>query len=280
MQISEIMAREIAFSLFDVVGVEDLDAIPRYQEQSAEIYQAVLETAQKVASDHFAPHNRKGDLNEPRVVNGVVELIPEVSEAMDAYREAGFFSAHHDEDDGGLQIPWTVTQAASAFFQAANVSTAGYPFLTVGAANLIKAHASADQQAKWLPPMLAGEFFGTMCLSEPHAGSGLADIKTTAYPIDGEPGKYRLKGQKMWISAGDHELGDNIVHLVLARVEGAPAGTKGISIFIVPKRRVDAQGEVGQSNDVRLISLNHKMGFRGTTNTILAFGEDEGCVGE
>ena len=173
-----------------------------------------------------------------------------------------------------------VAQASSAFFQAANVSSAGYPFLTVGAANLIKAHASAEQQAKWLPPMLAGEFFGTMCLSEPHAGSGLADIRTTAYPLADEPGKYRLKGQKMWISAGDHELGDNIVHLVLARVDGAPAGTKGISIFIVPKRRVDAQGTVGPSNDVRLISLNHKMGFRGTTNTILAFGEDEGCVGE
>lgn len=280
MQIAELMAREIAFSLFDVVGVDDLAEMPRYQDHSREVYEAILETADKVAGDYFAPHNRKGDLNEPRVVNGVVELIPEVAEAMDAYREAGFFSAHHDEADGGLQIPWTVAQASSAFFQAANVSSAGYPFLTVGAANLIKAHASAAQQEQWLPPMLSGRFYGTMCLSEPHAGSGLADIRTTAFPIEGEPGKYRLKGQKMWISAGDHELGENIVHLVLARVEGAPAGTKGISIFIVPKRRVDAQGEVGASNDVRLISLNHKMGFRGTTNTILAFGEDEGCVGE
>ncbi len=280
MQIAELMAREIAFSLFDVVGVNDLAEMPRYQDHSREVYEAILETADKVAGDYFAPHNRKGDLNEPRVVNGVVELIPEVAEAMDAYREAGFFSAHHDEADGGLQIPWTVAQASSAFFQAANVSSAGYPFLTVGAANLIKAHASAAQQEQWLPPMLAGRFYGTMCLSEPHAGSGLADIRTTAFPIEGEPSKYRLKGQKMWISAGDHELGENIVHLVLARVEGAPAGTKGISIFIVPKRRVDAQGEVGASNDVRLISLNHKMGFRGTTNTILAFGEDEGCVGE
>ena len=280
MQISELMAREIAFSLFDVVGVDDLASIPRYQDHNRDVYEAVLETALKVSSDFFAPHNRKGDLNEPRVVNGVVELIPEVKEAMEAYRDAGFFSAHHDEEDGGLQIPWTVAQASSAFFQAANVSTAGYPFLTVGAANLIKAHASAEQKAKWLPPMLAGDFFGTMCLSEPHAGSGLADIKTTAYPLENEPGKYRLKGQKMWISAGDHELGDNIVHLVLGRIDGAPSGTKGISIFIVPKRRVDAQGDVGASNDVRLISLNHKMGYRGTTNTILAFGEDDSCVGE
>ena len=280
MQISDLMAREIAFSLFDVVGVDDLQSIPRYADHNREVYEAVLETALKVSSEYFAPHNRKGDLNEPRVVNGVVELIPEVAEAMDAYSEAGFFSAHHDEEDGGLQIPWTVAQASSAFFQAANVSTASYPFLTVGAANLIKAHASAPQQAQWLPPMLSGEFFGTMCLSEPHAGSGLADIKTTAYPLENEPGKYRLKGQKMWISAGDHELGENIVHLVLARIDGAPAGTKGISIFIVPKRRLDAQGGIGPSNDVRLISLNHKMGFRGTTNTILAFGEDDGCVGE
>lgn len=280
MQISELMAREIAFSLFEVVGVDHLKDLPRYQEHNRETFEAVLETARKVADETFAPHNRKGDLNEPRVVNGVVELIPEVKDAMEAYKEAGFFAAHHDEEDGGLALPWSVAQAASSFFQAVNVSTAGYPFLTIGAANLIKAHASAEQKDKWLPPMLAGEFFGTMCLSEPHAGSGLADIKTTAYPIEGQPGRYRLKGQKMWISAGDHELSDNIVHLVLARIEGAPAGTKGISIFIVPKRRVDAQGEVGASNDVRLISLNHKMGYRGTTNTILAFGEDGTCEGD
>ena len=240
----------------------------------------MLETARKIADDYFAPHNRKGDLNEPRVVNGVVELIPEVAEAMDAYREAGFFAAHHDEEDGGLALPWAVAQGASAFFQATNIATSGYPFLTIGAANLLKAHASSEQKARWLPSMLEGRFFGTMCLSEPHAGSGLADIRTTATPIPDQPGRYKLRGQKMWISAGDHELSDNIVHLVLARIEGAPAGTKGISIFIVPKRRTDAAGQVGASNDVRLVSLNHKMGYRGTTNTILAFGEDDSCEGE
>ena len=279
-QISDMMAREVAFALFDVVGVDDLADLSRFQSHNRETYEAVLETARKVAEDHFAPHNRQGDLHEPRVVNGVVEVIPEVATALEAYREAGFFAAHHDEADGGLALPWAVAQAGSAFFQATNIATAGYPFLTVGAANLIKAHASADQQNQWLPPMLKGRFFGTMCLSEPHAGSGLADIRTTATPLPDQPGRYHVRGQKMWISAGDHELSENIVHLVLARIEGAPAGTKGISIFIVPKRRTDANGKVGISNDVRLVSLNHKMGYRGTTNAILAFGEDESCEGE
>lgn len=280
MQISDLIAREVAFALFDVVGVEDLSTLPRFESHNREIYEAVLETARKIADDYFAPHNRKGDLNEPRVVNGVVELIPEVAEAMDAYREAGFFAAHHDEEDGGLALPWAVAQGASAFFQATNIATSGYPFLTVGAANLIKAHASPEQKDRWLPSMLEGRFFGTMCLSEPHAGSGLADIRTTATPISDKPGHYKLRGQKMWISAGDHELSENIVHLVLARIEGAQTGTKGISIFIVPKRRTDTAGEIGSSNDVRLVSLNHKMGYRGTTNTILAFGEDDSCEGE
>ncbi|MES2683605.1 MAG: acyl-CoA dehydrogenase, partial [Pseudomonadota bacterium] len=156
--------------------------------------------------------------------------------------------------------------------------TMGYLFLTVAAANLLRAHANEAQQKKYLLPMLEGRFFGTMCLSEPQAGSSLADIKTKAVPR--ADGRYDITGNKMWISGGEHDLSENIVQLVLAKIEGAPAGVKGISLFIVPKRTVHDDGSLGEKNGIRLIGLNHKMGYRGTTNTALAFGDGEACIGE
>ena len=165
-----------------------------------------------------------------------------------------------------------VAQAAEMWFSAANVATAGYPFLTRANANLLLAHASPEQVQRWVPPMLDGRYFGTMCLSEPQAGSSLADIITRAErQLDGT---YRIRGNKMWISGGDHELAENIVHLVLARVAGAPAGVKGISLFIVPKLLDD-----GTRNDVNVAGLNHKMGQRGLPNVLLNFGEGGGSVG-
>jgi alkylation response protein AidB-like acyl-CoA dehydrogenase len=170
-----------------------------------------------------------------------------------------------------MQLPATVAQALFALFKSANVGTAGYPFLTVGNANLIKAYGSERQKLKYLPHLFSGRFFGTMCLSEPQAGSSLADIRTTAHP---QPdGSYRVVGNKMWISGGDHELSENIIHLVLAKIKGAPPGVKGISLFIVPKYLVKDDGSIGQRNDVVLAGLNHKMGYRGTTNCALNFGE-------
>ncbi|HWJ10201.1 MAG TPA: acyl-CoA dehydrogenase, partial [Nocardioides sp.] len=169
--------------------------------------------------------------------------------------------------------------------QAANVATSGYPMLTMANANLLLAHASPEQVARLVPPMIEGRWFGTMCLSEPQAGSSLADVATRAVRQD--DGTFRLFGNKMWISGGDHELGDNIVHLVLARVEGAPPGVKGLSLFATPKFVVGPDGERGERNDVTLAGLNHKMGFRGTVNTVLNFGEGvhrpggaPGAVGE
>ena len=164
-----------------------------------------------------------------------------------------------------------VHSAASAWFQAANIGAFSYPFLAVGNANLVIAHGSAEQVETFARPIVDGRFLGTMCLSEPQAGSSLSDITTRAERQD--DGTYRLSGSKMWISAGDHELSENIVHLVLARVPGAPAGVKGISLFIVPKFLVEDDGSVGERNDVSLVGLNHKMGYRGTTNTLLNFGE-------
>jgi alkylation response protein AidB-like acyl-CoA dehydrogenase len=270
--------RDLDFILYELLDVEALTRRPRFAEHSRETFDAALNTAAKIAEEKFAPHNRKSDLNEPRFDGVRVEIIPEVGEALEAFREAGFLAAAQDLEHGGMQLPWTLAQACFAWFNAANVSTAAYPFLTIANANLIRNFGSAAQKQKYLPALLSGRFFGTMCLSEPQAGSSLSDIRTTAHPQ--ADGSYRLTGNKMWISAGEHELSENIIHLVLARIQGAPAGVKGISLFIVPKVRVNDDGTLGGRNDVALAGLNHKMGFRGTTNCVLNFGEQGGAYAE
>jgi butyryl-CoA dehydrogenase len=201
-----------------------------------------------------------------------VHVHEEVGKALRVFADAGFLGAGLPAEVGGMQLPVTVTQAVMAWFQAANVGTSAYPFLTVANANLLLAHGSPEQVETWVKPMLEGRYFGTMCLSEPQAGSSLADITTRAEP---QPdGSYKVVGNKMWISGGDHELSENIVHLVLARIPGSPPGAKGISLFLVPKVLPS-----GERNDVVLAGLNHKMGFRGTVNTLLNFGERGGATG-
>lgn len=280
--------RDLDFQLFELLRVDRLNARPAFADHDRGTLAAALDTAAAIAAAHFQTHNRKGDLNEPSFDGKNVTLIPEVRAALDQFVAAGFMAAHRPYDEGGQQLPWSVMQGCFACFNAANISSIGYAFLTIGAANLIGAFGSAEQKRRFMVPMLAGRFFGTMALSEPQAGSGLADLRTRATPVSNstEPGvdgslgpAFRIRGSKMWISGGDHELTENIVHMVLARIEGAPAGTKGISLFIVPKRRVDADGTSGERNDVVLAGLNHKMGFRGTTNTLLSFGEQDGCIG-
>jgi len=278
MQSKLLNRRDVEFVLYELLDVESLTQRPRFAEHSRETFDAALETAAKIAEEKFAPHNRKADLNEPHFDGGRVTMIPEVGEALEAFRKAGFMSASQDFDRGGMQLPWTVAQACFAWFNAANVSTAAYPFLTIANANLIRAFGTEDQKQRYLPALLDGRCFGTMCLSEPQAGSSLADVRTAAHP---QPdGSYRITGSKMWISGGDHELSENIVHLVLARIKGAAAGVKGISLFIVPKYRVGEDGSRGPRNDVALAGLNHKMGFRGTTNCVLNFGEQGGAWAE
>ncbi|MDB5045660.1 MAG: putative acyl-CoA dehydrogenase [Deinococcus sp.] len=270
--------RDLNFQLFEVLSSADLPARPRFAGQSRADYEDILGLAYTVAERHFLPHAREADLNEPHVKGGKVQLVPGAQQAVNAFREAGFLSAHHDEELGGLQLPWVIMQAVMAHFQAANISTSGYPFLTIGNANLQREFASAEQQQKYMLPLLEGRWFGTMALSEPQAGSGLADITTSATPLD--DGTYSIRGSKMWISGGEHELSENIIHLVLARVKGAPAGVKGISLFIVPRYRVNLDGSLGESNNVVLAGLNHKMGYRGTSNTLLNFGEGGDTIGE
>ncbi|GBF06383.1 acyl-CoA dehydrogenase [Deinococcus aerius] len=270
--------RDLQFQLYEVLDTAALPGRPRFAEHSREVYDDILGLAYNVADRYFANHAREADLNEPHVVDGKVKLVPAAEQAMKAFREAGFFSAHADEELGGLQLPNVVAQAMHAHFKAANIGTSSYPFLTIGNANLQRVFASPEQQQKYMLPLLEGRWFGTMALSEPHAGSGLADITTSATPRG--DGTYAISGTKMWISAGEHELSENIIHLVLARIKGAPAGVRGISLFIVPRYRVQPDGSVGESNNVVLAGLNHKMGYRGTTNTLLNFGEGGETLGE
>ena len=272
MRSSLILSRcDLDFLLHEWLGVEDLVKRPRYAEHSRETFDAVLDLAEQIATEHFAPHNRKADENEPRMVDGRAVLIPEVKQALDVFVEAGLMAGEFDEEYGGMQLPHVVGQAVFAWFKAANVGTSAYPFLTMGNARLLLAHGSQEQIDTYVRPEIEGRWFGTMALSEPQAGSSLADITTKAVPQD--DGTYRLTGNKMWISGGDHELTENIVHLVLAKIPGGPPGVKGISLFIVPKFLVDEDGTLGERNDVVLAGLNHKMGYRGTTNTLLNFGE-------
>ena len=270
--------RDLDFQLFEVLNIEELTAHPRYAEHTKETFLAVLDTAEAMATEKFEPHNRKADENEPTFDGQRVSMIPEVADALKAFCGAGFIAAAHDFERGGMQLPVVMTQAAFSLFKSANVGTAAYPFLTIGNANVIHRFGTEAQKRKYLEPLLTGRFFGTMALTEPQAGSSLSDITTTATPKG--DGTYSLSGNKIFISAGDHDLSENIVHLVLARIPGAPIGVKGISLFIVPKFRVNDDGTLGSRNDVTLTGLIHKMGYRGTTSTMLAFGEQGQCLGE
>ncbi len=259
--------RDLDFLLHEWLDVESLTKRERYRDHSRETFDDVLDLAEQIATEHFAPHNRKADANEPTFDGERVHLIPEVKRALDVFAEAGLVAGTLDEELGGLQLPVVVGNAVFAWFQAANVGTSSYPFLTIANANLLLAHGSEEQRQTYVRPMVEGRYSGTMCLSEPQAGSSLSDVTTRAVPQD--DGTYRVFGNKMWISAGEHDLTENIIHLVLAKIPGGPPGVKGISLFIVPKFVVGT----GERNDVVLAGLNHKMGFRGTVNTLLNFGE-------
>ncbi|HEX5119432.1 MAG TPA: acyl-CoA dehydrogenase [Pseudonocardiaceae bacterium] len=257
--------RDLRFLLYEWLNVEELTKNPRFQDHSRETFDAVLDLSADLAEREFRSHNRKSDLNEPRFDGHTVTTIPEIAQALTAFAGSGLLAAPLDETLGGIQLPHVIHQACFAWFQAANIATCAYPMLTMANANLLLAYGTDEQISTYVRPMVDGRFFGTMCLSEPQAGSSLADVETRAVP-DGT-GRYRIFGHKMWISGGDHELSENIVHLVLARARGARPGVKGLSLFLVPKHLGD------ERNDVALAGLNHKMGYRGAVNTLLNFGE-------
>ena len=269
--------RDVEFLLYEFLDTEKLLERPRYSEHSREIFDASLRTAKTIAEKYFSNHLVEGDANEPTLVDGVVKMIPETKVAWDEFANAGFLAAHQDYEEGGMQMPEVVFRMVMAYVNAANIGTAAYPFVATGAANLIRAFGSEEQKTKFLTLIMDGRSNGTMCLTEPGQGSALGDITTTAEPAD--DGTYRIFGQKMFISCADHDIAGNVVHMVLAKIKGAPPGVKGISLFIVPKFLVNDDGSPGERNDVVVAGLNHKMGYRNTTNAALNFGEKDGAIG-
>jgi alkylation response protein AidB-like acyl-CoA dehydrogenase len=269
--------RDIAFQLYEVLDTEALLARAPYADHSRAVFDATLATARTVAEKYFANHNAKGDANEPSFDGERVHLIPETRAAWEAFVEAGFLAAHETLEEGGAQLPEVIFRVVMAYIDAANISTAAYPFITIGVINLLRAFGSAEQKARYLPLLMSGRANGTMALTEPAQGSALGDIKVTAEPA--ADGSYRLFGQKMFISCADHDITGNVIHMVLAKIRGAPPGVKGISLFIVPKYLVGEDGSPGARNDVAVAGLNHKMGYRNATNTVLNFGERDGAVG-
>ena len=272
-----ISERELEFLLYEFLDTESLLRRERYADHSREVFDATLETARQLAEDLLAPHLREGDEHEPAFVGGRAQLIAPTGAAWRAIAEAGFLNAHWDQCEGGLQLPEVVLRAAMSAFYAANAGTAAYAMLTIGASNLLRSFGTPALKERYLAPMGDGRFAGTMALTEPSQGSALGDIKTTAVPQ--ADGSYRLFGQKMFISGGDQDLTENIVHMVLARIQGASAGVKGISLFLVPKVLPGEGGKPGARNDVALAGMMHKMGWRNTTSTVLSFGEQGGAVG-
>jgi alkylation response protein AidB-like acyl-CoA dehydrogenase len=274
--------------LYGWLDVESLNKRERFTDHSRETFDAVLDTCERIAREKYAPFNRLVDTQEPQFDGEKVILPQATHDAHAAYVASGMLSAAQDYALNGMQLPYVVEAAANAFFACASVSI-GSNMLTAGNAGLLLVHGTDKQKEVFANNEFSGRWAGTMCLSEPQAGSSLSDITTRATPDNGGTlgddwkndalgPRYRLKGNKMWISSGDHELTENIIHLVLAKIPDASgklvAGTRGISLFIVPKKMVNEQAQLtGERNDVALAGLNHKLGWRGTTNTLLNFGE-------
>ena len=217
------------FFLFDLFDADALCDQGLYEDHDSTSLNAVLDLAQDISENHLWPHAALSDTREPQLVEGDVRILPEAKAALNVLREAGFFSAHAPFDQGGMQLPVVINHACNGMMKGANVSTHAYMSLTRAAGNLLAAHGSDLQKSLYLKPMLEGRFFGTMCLSEPDAGSSLSDLRTRATRL--KDGTYALTGTKMWISGGDHDAAENIVHLVLARLPEAPLGVHGISLF-------------------------------------------------
>jgi len=268
--------RNLKFLLYDVFHVEDLCTYPYFEEHSREVFEMVVDTALKMGRDLLFPAFAEMDKNPPEFVDGVVKVHPVVGEFMKACGEGGWIGSNAPFEMEGQQLPILITAACKFIFSAANYSATVYPFLTAGAAHLIESFGSQELKDAFIPHMFAGEWQGTMALTEPQAGSSLSDITTQAEPTD--EGYYKIRGQKIFISAGDHDQVDNVVHLMLAKIKGAPAGVRGISLFVVPKKRISENGDL-EPNDVNVSGTYHKLGYRGAPITQLSMGENDDCRG-
>jgi alkylation response protein AidB-like acyl-CoA dehydrogenase len=268
---------DMRFLLHDLGLLNSVNGLPGLEEATGELVDAVLEEANKLARDKLAPINHSADLaGGSKLENGVVRTPDGWKDAYDSFVEGGWNAVPFDPEFGGQNLPWLVGVALQEMWQSANMSWALCPLLTQGAVELLSAHGSDAQKATWLSKLISGEWTGTMNLTEPAAGSDVGAVQTKA---EKSGDHYLIRGQKIFITYGEHDLTDNTVHMVLARTPGAPAGVKGISLFIVPKVMVNPDGSLGGRNDLRCVSLEEKLGIHGSPTCVMAFGDNDGAVG-
>ncbi len=267
--------RGLRFLLHEVHQAEKLCALPQFQDHDKESFDLMLDTARRLADGLLYPVFQEMDRRPPELVDGQCKVLPQVRSILREFAEGGWIAAPFSQDEGGMQLPVMVNTACLFIFNAANFPASGYLGLTTGAAHLILSFGTEELKETYVPAMLDGRWQGTMALTEPGAGSSLSDVAVTATPTD--QGYYLISGQKIFISAGDHDGADNIVHLMLARIKGAPAGVKGISLFVVPKLRPEGAALV--PNDLATAGVFHKLGYRGCPIVQLSMGEAGDCRG-
>ena len=269
---------EQLFVLKHITGIDALAQHGRFADSTADVVQAIVEGIGEFAANEFAPLNRIGDVVGARLIDGKVVMPDGFVAAYQSYVANGWGSINAPSDFGGQGLPFSMATVALDSLGAANMAFALCPILSVGAIEAINHHGSEAQKAAYLPKLSTAEWSGTMNLTEPQAGSDVGALRATATPLG--DGRYQIRGQKIYISFGDHDMVENIVHLVLARTPDAPAGTKGISLFLVPKYQLAADGSIGKANDIKVVSIEHKMGINASPTCVLAFGEEGECVGE
>jgi alkylation response protein AidB-like acyl-CoA dehydrogenase len=268
--------RNLTFLLYETHKAQDLCNQPYYREHTPEVFEMALTTAIKLATEMLYPALREMDQKPPRLDNGQVKVHPLVREFLAECGTGGWISANAPFEVGGQQLPSIMTSAFHFVFGAANYSASVYPGLTTGAAHLIESFGTEDLIDAYLPNMFEGKWQGTMALTEPQAGSSLSDLVTAAEPTD--QGYFKIRGQKIFISAGDHDAVENVAHLLLARIKGAPPGVRGISLFVVPKKRITGHDGL-EPNDVTVTTVYHKLGYKGAPITQLSLGENDDCRG-
>jgi len=268
---------DMMFVLQHIAGLETIAGFPEFGHATVEMTEGVLQEAARLFEAEVAPLNRVGDLEGSRVVAGSVVTAPGWKEAYSKYVDAGWGALPFPEEHGGGAFPWLAGLAVQEILTASNMAFSLGPLLTQGAIHAVLIHGDETLQGTFLPPMISGEWTGTMDLTEPQAGTDVGQIKTKA--VLQADGTYRISGQKIFITYGDHDMADNIIHLVLAKTPDAPAGTKGISMFIVPKVLVKPDGSLGERNDVKVVSVEHKLGIHASPTCVMAFGDSEGAVG-
>jgi alkylation response protein AidB-like acyl-CoA dehydrogenase len=271
--------RDIRFNLFDLLDVGGLAKFERYKDIDVPTMHDILDAAEQISREVLFACNEEGDRFGVKFEHGKVTFAPGFTEAYKAFCEAEFNGMSVRPEHGGGGFPFALHIAAQEMFTAANTNFMFTPGLTLGALGLIHEFGSPEQRGLFAAKMLSGRWSGTMCLTEPSAGTAVPDLRSVARPIDGRPGFFKIKGQKIFISSGEHDLTENIVHMVLARVEGDPSDHRGVSLFIVPKNKIDASGNVIGHNDVTCIGIEEKMGIHGSATCQLSFGDDDDCEG-